>query len=160
MWLFEISFCKRRTYHFFLCQKEKSSKKEVGKPFAWPAGYSVLRSHETSSKTRHEWHSFLAKTSGGFWTVSCSSSDLGKQRSFLDGCADKTLVTPTAYFSPAGCCEIVLFLLFYGIFAVILAKAHWGLNHDAGMSADLWRHPPAPIQAKAPTNRGTRYRTR
>ena len=61
---------------------------------------------------------------------------------------------------PPGAVKIFLSLLFYGIFAVILAKAHWGLNHDAGISADLWRHPPAPIQAKAPTNRGTRYRTR
>ena len=61
---------------------------------------------------------------------------------------------------PLGAVKIFLSLLFYGIFAVIFTKAYWGLNHDAGISADLWRHPPAPIQAKAPTNRGTRYRTR
>ena len=42
----------------------------------------------------------------------------------------------------------------------VKSKTSWGLNNGEGMSADLWRHPPASIPAVLPSNRGTRYRTR
>ena len=85
---------------------------------------------------------------------------LGQATELLMGTPTELQLPQNPILVPPGAVKIFLSLLFYGIFAVILAKAHWGLNHDAGMSVDLWRHPPAPIQAKAPTNRGTRYRTR
>ena len=163
----------------FLCLKEKLQKKQASPSLdplvrmgsAHSKASSTLRERlryrrvklatNRNSNTTHrnsaDRRRSTVRLAQGCCAARCSLRNFDR---ILLRCADKTLVTPTAYFSPSGCCEIVLFLLFYGIFAVILAKAHWGLNHDAGMSADLWRHPPAPIQAKAPTNRGTRYRTR
>ena len=49
-------------------------------------------------------------------------------------CAYRISAPPEAYFSPAKYRKIVPPSLFYGIFAVIFATAHWGLNNGVGIS--------------------------
>ena len=72
------SLWKGETFHFFLCQKEKSFKKEVGNLLwrkrqravrrAVEYGSPIDQSPSNSAKTRHEWHSFLVESSDGIRT--------------------------------------------------------------------------------------------
>ena len=72
---------------------------------------------------------------------------------FSFGASTEMKIPPKAYFSPAKCRKIVPPSLFYGIFAVIFAKAYWGKNKTVGIFEASERHPPAPIQAVISTNR-------
>ena len=135
---------------------ERKVTKEAGDPAARPAIRFVVKLIAKACAQAQNY--LLAKTSGGFWTFSGSSSNLGRAPWLLNWCAYMSITPPTAYFSPTEYCAIVLQL--FKIFAAIFAKAYWGLNHGVGTSADLWRHPPAPIPATLLSNRGTRYRTR
>ena len=65
-------------------------------------------------------------------------------------CAYGMKIPPKAYFSPAKCCSFVPSSLFYGVFAIIFAKSHWGLNFKVGTSADLWRHHLLPLRLHFP----------
>ena len=65
-------------------------------------------------------------------------------------CAYRISAPPETYFSPAKYRKIVPPSLFYGIFAVIFAKAYWGKNKTVGIFEASKRHPPAPIRTYFP----------
>ena len=129
MWLFEISFLKRERTTFFFAKKKKVPKKKLASPSLDP----LVRKGNANSKASSTLHERLRyrrvklATNRNSNTTHRNSADrrrrtvrlaqgccaarcsLGSFDRMLLRCADKTLVTPTAYFSPSGCCEIVLF---------------------------------------------------
>ena len=118
-----FSFVKERRLNFSL--PERKVTKEAGKPFAWPAcahgkctQQSQLDSARTPALTTHEisneWK--LKYTAPKQCRPKAQYGSLGARvlrRSLffeelwsnLLRCTDRTSAPPTAYFSPAGCCE-------------------------------------------------------
>ena len=98
----------------------------------------------TCSHTGCNFHESCRGEHGDYVLQSRRSSpffgELPSYGGFSFGASTEMKIPPKAYFSPAKYRKIVPLSLFYGIFAVIFAKAYWGKNKMVGIFEASERH--------------------
>ena len=124
----------REYVQLFLCLKEKVAKRSrqakrliaVRMESAYRKAGSALRERLHQGAEQFAWRKGVAPLAALWGTLIA-----GK---LFFWCAYGMEIPPKAYFSPAKYRKIVPPSLFYEIFAVIFAKAYWGLNNGVGIS--------------------------